>query len=70
MKIIRLLFLFVRFVTSWFGRKKKNKMSLEFVESLIIKYLEAHPEEIEKLASVIIGALIKHLVTSTPESPK
>lgn len=45
-------------------------MSLEFVESLIIKYLEAHPEEIEKLASVIIGALIKHLVTSTPESPK
>jgi hypothetical protein len=38
-------------------------MSFEIIVNLVIKYLEAHPEVVEKL----VGALVSHLADRLPK---
>lgn len=39
-------------------------MNLSFVENLVVKYLEAHPEVVEKLVAELIPALVDQVISA------
>lgn len=43
-------------------------MNFTFIENLVVKYLEAHPEVIEKLINDLFGALIKKIEDSVAQA--
>lgn len=45
-------------------------MDLAFIEKLAIKYLEDHPELIEKLINDLFGALVKKIEESVAQAQK